>query len=75
MTDTPYMPSNSSEGDVFDARWCDRCQCDAAYRVDGLASGCSILIEALCCEQPAEWVLRNGTPTCTAFVAKEGAKP
>ena len=28
----PYRPSNGTEGEIFEATWCDHCQRDAAFR-------------------------------------------
>ena len=64
----PYMPSNGTEGMGFTAAFCDTCihqhpdpdkkpQCD------------DVLCEALCGNQPKEWVYNStGNPTCTKYV-------
>ncbi len=62
-----YRPANSSEGDEFMTRFCDRCS--GLDREDG----CSILIGSMlhaagddAC--PEEWVYGDDErPTCTAF--------
>jgi hypothetical protein len=64
---TPYMPSNGSEGDAFEGKWCNRCK--KQYDADIL---CDILASALFYgTQPTEWVYDNGVPTCTAFNRKK----
>lgn len=49
--------SNSTMGEIWMARWCDRCLRDAPFR-NGLkgATGCQILAVALCGRTPAEWL-------------------
>jgi hypothetical protein len=49
--------SNGTEGDSWTANWCDRCLVDAPFR-NGLkgATGCPILVVALCGRTPAEWL-------------------
>lgn len=50
---TANMPfSNSTEGDAWTARWCDRCANDA----DGPDDGCPILLVGLMGKTPAEWL-------------------
>jgi hypothetical protein len=78
----PYMPSNGTEGDMFDDVFCSRCERDRAYRDGGMVDaelGCPILAAALRGEQPGEWVWQGldadgvlviGSETgarCTAF--------
>lgn len=67
----PYRPSNGTEGEGFEARWCQRCANDdyegGVY--------CEILGAAMANEQPAEWVYRNRQPCCTAFVSFDGMQP
>jgi hypothetical protein len=60
----PYIPSNSSEGDAFAAKWCDRCN-----RNDlGAEIYCPILDHALTePEPPEQWIYRADVPTCTEF--------
>ena len=82
----PYRPSNSSEGDAFQARWCEGCERDAAYRrrevVGGWeAEGCKILSSTMLLdvddeEYPPEWVYNDrGVPVCLAFVAEGKTVP
>lgn len=78
-----YRPSNGSEGEGFEDRWCDRCMRDQKFRdawavdpdyADG-ADGCSILSDAQCLNiddpnYPKEWIYGDdGSPKCTAFEA------
>lgn len=59
----PYIPSNGTEGSVFEGAFCDRCsKCD----VD---SACPISTLAFWSgEAPPEWVRTDeGWPVCTAF--------
>lgn len=74
--DTPYRPSNGTEGADFEDRWCERCAQDAAFRedMDG-GEGCEILCNATLGEQPSEWVFRDRIPTCTAFTDKPLPEP
>lgn len=62
IVNKPYRPSNGTEGEAFESRWCDRC---AHHDPDGDA--CDILLRAHFNEQPDEWIYVNDTPTCTAF--------
>lgn len=68
----PYMPSNGTEGECFQSRWCYRCANDNPDAGDL----CEILGNALFGEQSVEWIYRNREPTCTAFIPFEaGGKP
>lgn len=55
----PYRPSNGSEGDCFQAAWCERCLRDKAARAGDYANGCDILLRALAfpIPDPAQLVL------------------
>lgn len=72
----PYRPSNGSEGDAFDALFCNRCVLDKAARAGDYANGCDILLRALAfgitdANYPSEWRQNIGAkwdPFCTAFV-------
>lgn len=72
----PYRPSNAWEGMRFEDEWCDRCQCDAAFRA-GTGDGCPILRDATAFDlehpdYPKEWVHdEKGRPKCTAYVEAE----
>lgn len=77
----PYRPSNGTEGEIFDAVYCENCARDRRYRetLDG-RDGCNILVHALAYdlnhpEYPKEWVYLAGVPTCTAFAAEESDIP
>jgi hypothetical protein len=68
-----YRPSNSTEGDCFDARWCARCWRDAAHRAEPDAEdGCEIIANAMAYDigdanYPREWIEDAQGPRCTAF--------
>lgn len=69
--ETPYRPSNGSEGIYFMSRFCDRCQRDAAYR-DGTGDSCPIAAATMAFkitdpDYPTEWVQDDSGPRCTAF--------
>jgi len=66
-TDTAPF-SNSTEGDAWTAKWCDRCAHDSGAPDDG----CVILLVGLMGKTPAEWLpgdrLRLGDAyRCTEF--------
>lgn len=59
-----YRPSNGTEGDVFQGRFCERCTkaetCDIPAR--------SMAFDVTDAEYPREWVRdKAGNGTCTAF--------
>lgn len=67
----PYRPSNGTDGDAFEARWCARC---AKFR----GGKCGILFRAFAHDvdhpaYPREWVRteEHRWGTCTAFMAKD----
>lgn len=70
-----YRPSNGTEGDCFQARWCAKCEREAGYRLDETRfDGCDILVAAYALsighpEYPPEW-RKDGPqgPRCTAFI-------
>jgi hypothetical protein len=67
----PYRPSNGTEGIDFQARWCDRCKRDAAYRA-GTGNSCPIVAATLAYNidepsYPKEWIRDETGPRCTAF--------
>ena len=73
MSTVPYRPSNGSEGMEFEARFCDHCSRDAAFRenMDG-ADGCPILAAVFIYDvdqqqYPKEWIEDDNGPRCTAF--------
>lgn len=53
--DTPAF-SNGTEGEVWQANWCDRCLRDAPFRNMGKGSGCPLILVALMDRTPAEWL-------------------
>ena len=78
----PYLPSNGTEGMIFDDRWCANCQRDAAWRADENTGSnpCDILSRSFVykpgdTEYPVEWIEDDvkfpvpSNPRCTAFVA------
>lgn len=64
-----YRPSNGSEGEVFQAKWCDHCLNDDVENEDY----CEILNNSLIFGAqddgyPDEWIIgKDGHPKCTAF--------
>lgn len=72
----PYRPANGSEGDCFQAQWCERCLKDRAARAGDYANGCDILLRSLAFDirdenYPTEWrypVDDIWSPECTAFI-------
>ena len=69
----PYMPSNGTEGEVFQEGWCVHCARDAEFRKEfgetgeAHCNGCEILAASLRGEQPKEWYYRKGQPICAAY--------
>lgn len=61
----PYLPSNGSEGSIFEDHWCRQCSKDSWLR-DGQKS-CGILMGAHAGKQPKEWKYWGGAPLCTKF--------
>jgi len=65
-----YEPSNGTEGEQFESRWCGLCKNDVETDDCG---GCDILLNAMIHETddeeyPKEWCYSdNGMPQCTAF--------
>lgn len=68
----PYRPSNGTEGDIFRASWCDRCERDRLYRETGGnaplnedgSNGCSIIARTMGYDlddpkYPKEWRRRE----------------
>lgn len=78
----PYRPSNGMEGWGFEARWCERCERDRAFRdgweadLDvGAEESCPILANAMAFHlgdpgYPPEWITGEKGPRCTGFVAR-----
>jgi hypothetical protein len=73
-----YRPSNGTEGDIFQERWCELCTKDEAARRGDYENGCPIIAAALAWDvddpdYPGEWVYDGeGQPSCTAFEALKG---
>jgi hypothetical protein len=78
MADKPYRPSNDTEGEIFIARWCNRCvksDPDPNTEID-----CDILSRSFWYnindpEYPKEWVIDDADDVreigyCTAFVRR-----
>lgn len=69
----PYRPSNGTEGEIFEAQWCARCERDrAAWESDDWENGCRIPANTYCFEgtdpeYPKEWIIDEQGPRCTAF--------
>lgn len=80
----PYRPSNGTEGDVFRADWCDKCERDRENRETG-AGGCPIIVYTMAYEltdpkYPKEWRRRADATEypgaeCTAFVPEGESLP
>jgi hypothetical protein len=67
----PYRPANGSEGDWFEAKFCDRCERDREWR-EKERNPCPIMGSALAfaIDQegfPPEWIEDSNGPRCTAF--------
>lgn len=77
----PYRPSNGTEGCDFEARFCDRCARDAAFREsDGAEDGCPLIANAFAFEighpdYPKEWIEDEHGPRCTAFTTNPISPP
>lgn len=73
MAGQPYRPSNGTEGDIFMARYCQRCRRHA--------HDCDILLAAYAYDSddpayPREWKYNNvGVPMCSAFSDIDGEPP
>ena len=79
----PYRPSNGTEGDYFEERFCGRCERDRKWREsEGKTEGCEIHVMMLAYDErntacPEEWVedvddtssyAPPKTARCTAFI-------
>jgi hypothetical protein len=66
-----YRPSNGTEGEIFESKFCGRCKHDKFHEDE--SQGCDILLRALLFDKedegyPTEWTYdENDLPTCTAF--------
>lgn len=71
-----YRPSNGSEGDYFESRWCAECR-----RRGGEGDACRIILAAMAfsprdAEYPPEWIYgEDGQPQCSAFQDKHAPRP
>lgn len=81
-----FRPSNGTEGDIFFSGWCHQCTRDKAmsegkdYDECTDDEMCKIIGATMCyyiddAEYPSEWIYKDGTPTCTAFVKAGEAIP
>ena len=82
-----YQPSNDTEGHVFWADWCCKCQRDKAMRegcdIDECDDNerCDIIADTMCYsvedeKYPKEWTYdKHGNPCCIAFVPAGDAIP
>ena len=66
--------SNSTEGEAWMGKWCDRCSRDRAE------DGCPLVLIALCGKTPREWEDTNsrrlgGRYRCTEFRKAKNVKP
>lgn len=75
-----YRPSNGTEGDLFFAAWCGKCQRDKAMR-EGCAieecddsERCDLIAATMIFDvdepgYPTEWQYdKTGQPSCTAYI-------
>ncbi|PKO49044.1 MAG: hypothetical protein CVU31_02685 [Betaproteobacteria bacterium HGW-Betaproteobacteria-4] len=75
-----YRPSNGTEGDLFFAAWCGKCQRDKAMR-EGCAieecddsERCDLIASTMMFDidepgYPTEWQYdKTGQPSCTAYI-------
>jgi len=73
-TPRKYRPSNSTDGDIFEESWCDKCELDRLYRESGgTLEGCTFLALMMGLgiddpDYPDCFVIENNNPCCTAFV-------
>jgi hypothetical protein len=75
----PYRPSNGTEGEAFQEKFCCNCVRDRAVNLGGddpqWEDGCQILARALADGGVPEWVEMDSGPFCTAYVPDEGQDP
>ncbi|MCJ2089898.1 hypothetical protein MKK88_28495 [Methylobacterium sp. E-005] len=68
----PYRPSSGTEGEIFEAAWCDGCSIRGICRIPGKAMACDVRDAAY----PTAWVYGDdGQPRCTAFRDKSQPRP
>ena len=67
-----YRPSNGTEGDMFQALWCERCVHDG-YTDETPELGCELIRRSMAYfttdpEYPREWIFDpEGVPMCIRF--------
>ncbi len=77
-----YKPSNGTEGLLFFEQWCAKCSKEAAmngtkqYDECDSSETCKIIADTFFYrvdedEYPSEWIVKDGCPMCTAFMAIE----
>ena len=73
MANSPFQPSNGTEGDIFFAAYCNHCKRSGT---DANPAHCEIVMRSMSLDvgdqgYPKEWVHNAaGEPTCTAFDAE-----
>ena len=75
----PYRPSCGTEGYAFIDRWCGRCRRDEDFR-NGDGDSCPIVAATMIFgeddpEYPAEWVMSDRGPICTAWEPTDDVTP
>ena len=76
MKTTPYQPSNSTDGELFQQQWCHRCARDAYDYESNTGKQCNILVRTMAYnigdkQYPVEWIKDDDGPRCTAFVTEQ----
>ena len=68
----PYLPSNGTEGMMFEEQWCEQC---IRHSIDPNAkTQCIHLLRALCGENNGKWFFNgSGAGECVAFRSKKEA--
>lgn len=59
-----YRPSSGTEGDIFFANWCFKCEAKELCPIPGA----TMAFDINDAEYPIEWIRKEGAPTCTAFI-------
>jgi len=68
----PYLPSNGTEGMIFEERWCERCTRHSLN--PNAKTQCVHLLRALCGENNGRWFYdKSGSGECIAFKSREEA--
>jgi hypothetical protein len=72
--------SNSTEGEMWTSKWCDRCAHDRPAREGNAGEGCNLLLIGLTGRTPAEWLPRDKAQLgdaywCTEFKKDRKAPP